>query len=502
MTKELQEKLSTVTSVLKEIELYSNACHVMNFDMETICPPKAMEKQGETTAFLQNQAFILSKKPEFIEDFEYLYEHKEQLNEFDAVLAESLHRDYMKTKNVTPEMNHEFSLTYNKATISWLEAKQKSDFSIFAPSLKEVYNTQMKQISLRENMKPVAYDNLLDNYEKGITTADLDVAFNKCKERLVPLLKKIMASKKNIRRDFLSREVTDEQQKKMTRYLLETMGFDFERGNFALSEHPFTDGLAVDDTRITTHYYPNMFYSSMYSVIHEGGHALFEQNQPAENYEHFIQNEKTMGQHESTSRFYENRIGRSKEFIHLIYPKAKEIFPQVLNDVSEQELYEAMNIVEPSLIRTEADEFTYTFHIIIRYEIEKMIMEQKVKVEDLKNIWNTKYREYLGIEPSEDREGILQDIHWTSGFGYFPAYALGNMYNSMYYNKMNEELNIAHAVSVGDFSVINNWMKERVWKKADRQDAKTWIKEITGRDFTTKDFLDYLETKYSEIYGL
>lgn len=502
MTKELQEKLSTVTSVLKEIELYSNACHVMNFDMETICPPKAMEKQGETTAFLQNQAFILSKKPEFIEDFEYLYEHKEQLNEFDAVLAESLHRDYMKTKNVTPEMNHEFSLTYNKATISWLEAKQKSDFSIFAPSLKEVYNTQMKQISLRENMKPVAYDNLLDDYEKGITTADLDVAFNECKERLVPLLKKIMASKKIIRRDFLSREVTDEQQKKMTRYLLETMGFDFERGNFALSEHPFTDGLAVDDTRITTHYYPNMFYSSMYSVIHEGGHALFEQNQPAENYEHFIQNEKTMGQHESTSRFYENRIGRSKEFIHLIYPKAKEIFPQVLNDVSEQELYEAMNIVEPSLIRTEADEFTYTFHIIIRYEIEKMIMEQKVKVEDLKNIWNTKYREYLGIEPSEDREGILQDIHWTSGFGYFPAYALGNMYNSMYYNKMNEELDIAHAVSVGDFSVINNWMKERVWKKADRQDAKTWIKEITGRDFTTKDFLDYLETKYSEIYGL
>ena len=317
-------------------------------------------------------------------------------------------------------------------------------------------------------------------------------------------MQKIKASKKKIRTDFLSRLVTDEAQRKMTEFLLQTMGFDFGRGCYSTSEHPFTTIPGKNDVRVTTHYYPNSFCSSLYSIIHEGGHALFEQNQPIEDFDYFIECNKTMGMHESVSRFYENRIGRSREFIELIYPKCKEIFPDVFYDVSEREFYEAVNVVNPSFIRTDADEFTYTFHIIIRYEMEKLMMDigNNVETENLPKLWNDKYKQYLGIRPANDREGILQDVHWTSGFGYFPAYAIGNMYNAMYYNKMKSEIDLSTAIKSGNFAMINRWMTDHVWVNANREDPKTWIKNITGREFTPDDFLDYLEEKYSEIYGL
>src|SRR5574344_1702939 len=440
MTEELLKNLDIVNATLSEAEIYEHACHVLNFDQETICPVKAMEEQGEVNAFLSNKAFALKKSPAFIAAAEFIYTHRDGLGEFDRTLAEALHREHQKTKNITPEMDHGFSLVFNRAFVNWLAAKKSADFSKFAPSLKEVRDVNLRQIALREGARPVPYDNLLDVYERGITSADLDKCFAECKERLVPLLKKITASKKKIRTDFLSRTVTDEAQRKMAEYLLKTIGFDFTRGAFTTTEHPFTDGLARNDARVTTHYYPKMFYSSMFSIIHEGGHALFEQNQPQEDYNYYINSLKTMGQHESVSRFYENRIGRSKAFIHLIYPKAKELFPQVFHDVSEQELYEAVNTVQPTLIRTEADEFTYTFHIISRYEMEKQIVNSSIDIAKLPQLWNDTYQNYLGIRPSNDREGVLQDVHWASGFGYFPAYALGNIYNAMYYNRMMQDI--------------------------------------------------------------
>ena len=330
----------------------------------------------------------------------------------------------------------------------------------------------------------------------------LDEAFGACKERLIPLLEKIRKSPKKIRTDFLSRRVEDEQQAKMVKWLLTQMGFNFNRGAFTTSEHPFTAGMGRFDTRITTHYYPTRFLSSMYSTIHEGGHALFDQNQPQENHDHFIIGGKTLGMHESVSRFYENRIGRSEAFVHFVYPKVCEVFPQVMADVSEREFYEAVNAVSPSLIRTEADEFTYTFHIIIRYEIEKALFAGEITVEDIPALWNRKYQEYLGMCPSSDREGALQDVHWTSGFGYFPTYAIGNFYNAMYYNRLKEEVDVNAAIREGNFAPLNDWMIGHVFSKADRLSPKEWIKDITGREFTPVDFLDYLEAKYSELYGL
>ena len=502
MQTETAKKLEYVKTVLTDVRKYINAASVLNYDQETICPPKAMEEQGEVMTFLENQAFKLKKEPAFLEAAEYLYANREELDEFDRVLAESLHREYQATRNMTPEKQEEISKAQNKAFVSWLNAKEKSDYSLYKEDLRRVKDLSIEAVSLREEALPEVYDNMLEDYGRGIHMKDLDACFDRCKERLIPLLRKIQASPVQIRREFMNRPVTDVQQKEMADYLMKVIRYDLERGAIALTEHPFTSELGRDNIRITTHYHPDAFACSMYSVIHEGGHALFDQLQPGENYDHFIEDEKTMGMHESVSRFYENRIGRSREFVHLIYDKTKEIFPQVLYDVSEEELYRALNIVEPSMIRTEADEFTYTFHIIIRYEVEKALIRGEVSMEELPELWNRKYEEYLGIRPQNDREGILQDVHWTFGFGYFPCYAMGNMYNAMYYNRMKEEIDLPGAVASGDFETINGWMAENVFKKADRLTVAEWIRDITGRDFTPDDFLDYLEEKYSAIYEL
>ena len=502
MTEKTERDLELVKKTLREAEQYAHACRVLNYDEETICPKKGMEEQGELTAFLENQAFVQKKNPAFLEAADRLYGERQELDPLDRVLAESLHRDRERTERITPEQDAAHRKVYNRAFVDWLSAKNRADYRIFEPSLKAVAKAQQEEISLCTRQFDTPYDSLLDLYERGMTERELDEIFGTCRERLLPLLERIRKSKKEIRKDFLSRTVTDEQQRRMADWLLDVMCFDRERGAITTTEHPFTDGLGRNDVRITTHYYPNSFLSSIFTVVHEGGHALFEMLQPQENWDHFVNQNKTMGMHESVSRFYENRIGRSPEFLSILYPKAKEIFPQVLSDVTQEEFYEAVNAVEPSLIRTEADELTYTLHIIIRYEIEKQIVDGGADFDHLPELWNRKYQEYLGVTPDNDRVGILQDVHWASGFGYFPAYALGNLYNAMYYTRMQQDLDIGKEAASGNFSAINRWMQDHVFARADQLDAKTWIREITGRELTPKDFLDYLEEKYGRLYCL
>ena len=502
MRSETKQALHKIRETLTEAARYDHAGSLLTFDMETICPPKAMEEQGDLVSFIENKAFSLRHTPEFEDQVRTLYQNREDLEDTDRILAESLFREMEKTKNISPEQALEFSKVYNKAYVDWIQAKNKSDFSLYVPSLKAVREADLKKQSLLEHPSPVVYDDLLDIYERGMTSGQLDVIFDACRERLVPLLRKILASKKKIRTDFTCRRVDEKSQETAARYLLQVIGYDFERGLLTTTEHPFTDTPGRDDVRVTTHYYPENFMSSMYSVIHEGGHALFDQNQPRAHWDHFITGEKTMGQHESVSRFYENRIGRSEAFISLVFPELKKIMPEALGDVSSRELYEAVNRVHPTLIRTEADEFTYTFHIMIRYEIEKMIVNGQAKIEDLPRIWNDKYEEYLGVRPANDREGVLQDVHWTFGFGYFPTYALGNFYNAMYYNQMAKEIDIDAAIRAGRFDLLNGWMRDHVFNIADRMAPSEWIRAITGRSLTPDDFLDYLESKYNALYEL
>ena len=502
MTETTKKNLNELYKILKVLKTYEHAEAILSFDFETSAPEKAREEQGEVMSYFSNEAFKIENSKKTKALVVYLHEHIDELDELDKVLAKDLYDDYLKSKNVTPKVQLKWSKMLNKAYIDWLSAKQAKDFKLFKKSLGNVISVHKESVALRENAKSDVYDTLLNDYEEGVLTADLDAFFSELKQGLIDLIERIKASKHKIRSDFLSRKVPVYKQEEFSRYLLETIGYDFSRGFLSTTEHPFTIDVAKNDARVTTHYHEDAFASNMYSVIHEGGHAIFMQNEREEDYEHYINDSITNGMHESVSRFYENVIGRSEAFIRLIYPKFRELFKDELGDVSERELYEAVNIVTPSLIRTEADEVTYGLHVVIRYEIEKAIFNGGVALGDIPKLWKKLYGEYLGVTPKNDAEGVLQDMHWTGSFGYFPSYALGNSYNAMYLKEIQKDMDFYGAIERGEMIEIKDWLKERVFKKANVLTPKEWLRDITGKSLSPKDFLEYLNNKYKDIYGL
>lgn len=501
MEKTTEKYLAALKKDLARMRIYAHALGLLNFDFETCAPRDAKENEGDTISFFSNEYFKIATSKRMKEATVYLNAHKDELCELDRVLVSYLYDDYKKTKNVTPKTQLRWSKLFNKAYIDWYNAKQKADFSLFEESLSNVLEISKEDVSLREDALPDFYDNLLNDCEKGMLTCDLDAFFSELKEGLIGLISKIGASKHIIRTDFLSRKVPIYKQEQFSKYLLELNGYDMNKGYLTTTEHPFTSNISENDARVTTHYYEDMFLSNVYSVIHEGGHAIFMQNEPREDFEHFINDHVTNGMHESVSRFYENVIGRSEAYIHLIYPKLRELFSEELGDVSERELYEAVNVVTPSLIRTEADEVTYGLHIVIRYEMEKMICSGEISIKDVPKKWNELYKQYLFVEPKNDSEGVLQDVHWSGNFGYFPSYALGNAYNAMYLKKIKSDMDFEGAIRRGDFGAINAWMRENVFRYANVKEPKDWLKTLTGRSLTAKDFIEYLTDKYSKIYN-
>ena len=498
----MQEKLKRLKEILALLKKYEHALGIMYFDFETIVPKDAREEEAEILDFFSNEHFKISSSDEMKELTQYLYDNKDKIEDpLDVSLINKLYDKYQKIKNITPEFDLKMSNIFSRSYNTWLKAKEAKDYNLFKDVFKEVIDIEKEAVGYRENKLPNYYDNLLNDCEEGLLQEDLDPFFKELKEGLIDLINRIKNTKHVIRRDFLNRKVPIHKQELFSKYLLELNGYNFNKGVLSTTEHPFTSDIAKNDARVTTHYHEDMVLSNIYSIIHEGGHAILMQNEREEDYEHFINDYVTNGMHESVSRFYENIIGRSKEYVHLIYPKFIEIFDE-FKDISEQELYEAINIVEPSLIRTEADEVTYGLHIIIRYEMEKMICNNQIQVEDIPAMWNKLYKDYLGLDVPNDAEGVLQDVHWTSGFGYFPSYAIGNCYNAMYLKRLEKELPFKELILKGDFKTINQWMKDNVFVHANVLTPKEWIKELTGESLSPKAFLEYLNNKYKEIYKL
>ena len=499
----MQEKIKSFKDKLSLLKKYYHAISLLSFDLETIAPEKTRDEEAEVIDFFSNEAFKIANSDEMKALIVELYANRDLLEDpLDVSLIEKWYDTYQKEKNITPEFDLKRSNTYTKAYNVWLKAKKNADYGEFKDIFGEVVEIERQAVALRENKLDDFYDNCLNDCEKGVLQADLDPFFAELKEGLIALLNKIKKSKHVIRRDFLSRKVPIYKQEEFSRYLLELNGYDFTKGAISTTEHPFTIDIAEYDSRVTTHYYEDMFVSNIFSIIHEGGHAIFMQNERPEDHEHFINDYITNGMHESVSRFYENVLGRSKAYIHLIYAKFHELFKEELGDVSERELYEAVNIVEPSLVRTEADEVTYGLHIIIRYEMEKAISSGRVSIEDASRVWNSLYKEYLGVDVPNDAQGILQDVHWTGGFGYFPSYSLGNCYNAMYYRRMKKELPMDELIEKGDLNTIKEWLKKNVFAKANVLSPKEWLKDITGETLSPKAFLEYLNEKYADIYEL
>ncbi len=498
-TGELKAKLQELEA---KKQAYGHAMGVMQYDAATVAPAGSAENRGRTMGLLSEVVYGLETGEE---TGNLLRELDARRDELDPVTARSVAeqlRSYEKTRRIPMEEYVGYTMLLTEADYLWHKAKETSDWALFEPCLSKIVAFNRKYAGYLDPEKQ-PYDALLDEYERGLTMADCDRFFGVLKERLVPLIHRISEKGSQPRADFLHGCFPIAQQKKLSDWLMSVMGIDRDYCAIGETEHPFTTNFSKKDVRITTHYYESDPASSMFSVIHEGGHALYELHTADEVQGTCLANGVSMGIHESQSRFYENLLGRSRAFSGLLLPKLQELFPGQLTGVSEEELYRAINVARPSLIRIEADELTYCLHIIIRYEIEKLLIQENLDTRELPAIWNRKVKEYLGLEVPDDKRGVLQDSHWSGGaIGYFPSYALGSAYGAQMMKCMKESVDVDAAVSAGDFGPINRWLEERIWKYGSMIDPKPLLEACVGGPFDPTCYTDYLTDKFTKLYEL
>lgn len=499
------ESLDQAAELLKSWQLtrsaYQHALGVLELDAATAAPSGSWEGRGKTVEVLSQAEYNLSADPEKGELLAFLEAHQSDLDAQTRREVEVLRKQYDQLHRIPAEEYTAYCVLINDAQGVWHQAKQNNDFKSFAPYLEKIvaYN---RRFAGYYNPKMAPYDALLNEYEEGMTTQVLDDFFAKLRDCIVPLLKRVTAAQQ-IDDSFLYGSFPVDKQSQLSDYLMDIMGLNRTYCGIAQTEHPFTTNFSNKDVRITTHYYEDNAVSSMYSVIHEGGHALYELGCDDGFNFTALSGGVSMGMHESQSRFYENIIGRSRPFIHAIMPKLWELFPEQLGNVDEDTMYRAVNRVEPSLIRTESDELTYCLHVMVRYELEKRLIDGSLEVKELPQAWNQLYREYLGVEVPNDSKGCLQDSHWSSGsIGYFPSYALGSAYGPQFLKKMEEDLGgIWPDVAKGDLSRITQWLREHIHRYASFYKSRELFEKVCGT-FDPTFYTDYLKEKYEQLYHI
>ena len=485
----------------RTMSAYGHAMGVLSVDAATFAPDDSMEGRGKTMEILSQVIYEMSVNPENGELLSYLEAHAEELSAQKRREVEVLRKQYDQMFKIPAQEYVEFTVLQNDAQAVWAKAKNDNDFAAFAPYLEKIVAFNRKFAGYY-NPQMAPYDALLNEYEEGMNTRTLDAFFAQLRKTIVPLIARVQKAEP-IDDSFLYRNYPVEIQRKFSDYLMEVMGLARSRCSIAETEHPFTEGFNNKDVRITTHYHENNLASSMYSVIHEGGHALYELgSDDCYNYT-VLSGGVSMGIHESQSRFYENLIGRSEAFIRAIFPKVKELFPEQLADVDAGMFYRAVNKAEPSLVRTEADELTYALHIMVRYEIEKQLIGGTLEIKDVPYEWNRLYKEYLNVDVPNDQMGCLQDVHWSGGMiGYFPSYALGSAYGAQMLDKMCQELGDVYLqVEKGDLSQVTDWLKRNVHRYASYKKPGEVFEDICGT-FDAKYYTDYLTRKYTRLYSL
>ena len=498
---ELAQAITKLDALQRKMFAYNHAMGVLYYDGATAAPAGSAANRGETMAVLSEAEYLMATGPEMIDLLDFLYAHNDELTQKQRRIVEMLRKDLAELRCIPQEEYAAASKLMAESTAAWHEAKPRSDFSIFAPYLEKVIETKKRFAHyVKPDMDP--YEYYLDTYEPGLTRRKCDEFFAALRARVVPLLKRVQAARQ-VDASFLTGDFPLEAQRKLSDELMEIMRIDRSFCSIGETEHPFTTNFTKRDVRITTHYYPDNAVSSMYSVIHEGGHALYELHTADEDMYNGLGSGVSMGIHESQSRFYENLVGRSRGFVTFLAPRLRALFPQQLGGVSDDALYRAVNRCEASLVRTEADELTYSLHIMVRYEIEKKLFADEISVAEIPQEWNRLYQEYLGVTPSCDRDGCLQDSHWSDGsFGYFPSYALGSAYGAQMLARMRETVDVDACEKNGDLAPINAWLCEHIWQYGCLYKPAELLERVFETPFDPKYYLDYLETKFTEIYGL
>ena len=497
---EVKQALEELETLQKKMYAYQCASSSLYLDSVTVAPKDTAQGRGVALSILAGESHKLFANQEVGELLDFLTEHSGELTLLQRRQVEELRRSWRQMFRIPAEEYMAYAQLTNQASDVWHKAKETNDFELFRPVLEELVAFNRKFAGYYDDTK-APYDALLNEYERGVDMAYLDRFFAAIRERLVPVIRAI-GEKEQPDDRFLHREYPVEQQRRFSDYLMEVLGLDRAHCAIGETEHPFTLEFNNQDVRITTHYDPHDVASSMYSVIHEGGHAKYELGIRDDVQYTCLAGGVSMGVHESQSRFYENLIGRSRPFIEAIFPKMREFFPEQLSDVTAEGFYRAVNKAQPSLIRIEADELTYCLHIMVRYEIEKQLIGGTLEVKDVPETWNRLYKEYLGVDVPDDRQGCLQDSHWSGGsFGYFPSYALGSAYGAQMLRNMEKEFDVWGPVSRGDLSRVSAWLGDKVHQYGGLLTPAEVVKNACG-EFDPSIYTDYLVDKYSRLYGL
>ena len=504
MTKATEERIGQLKAHQRKLGAYKHAMNLLNYDGSTLMPPGGADYLSDTLETLSGEEYSLRTAPETGQMLAALAEEEDKLPLQLRREIEELVRERDRLLRVPKEEVMAMEAAASRATACWQKARKDDDFEAFAPHLEKLIQLKKRYAAYIDSEKP-AYDVLLDEYERGMNQKDMDAFFGALKEGLTPLIGRIEEAEQPDR-SFLEGSFDIERQKELSRTVMELMGLDPRRCVLGESAHPFTTEFSKFDVRITTRYAEDNLASNLYSVVHEGGHAMYELSVgDGLAYSVLGQGART-AVHESQSWLWDYYIGRSRTFCGLLLPKLRKLFPAQFDGGGTEQLYRAVNVAKPSLIRTEADELTYPMHILIRYELEKAIFSGDLKTRDLPGEWNRLYEEYLGVKVPDDARGILQDIHWAGGdFGYFPSYALGTAYAAQIFDVLKEAVNVDACCESGDFGPARRWLTENIYQYGMLYEPDELIRRVCGRPFDFAEpacYIGYLREKFGQLYGL
>jgi len=489
----------------REVALLTSVQNVLEWDERTKMPPAGGEYRADQVAYLAGLAHQKQTEPQVGDWLDELADSplaKDPHSDTGAVIRH-LRRDYDKKTRLPQSLVEELTRTSVLGQQVWAEARQADDFSKFSPLLEKTVQLK-RQEAAALGYEATPYDPLLDDYEPSETTANVARVLAELRDALVPLVQAIADSSAQPEVSLLARKYPIDLQESFGREVAAHIGFDFQAGRLDVTDHPFCSGLGPADERITTRYDEHSFSDAFFGILHEAGHGIYEQGLPREHYGLPLGEAVSLGIHESQSRMWENQVGRSAPFWDHFYPAVQKVFSQSLADVDSHRFYEAINHVEPSLIRVEADEVTYNLHILVRFELEQALIEDRLSVADLPGAWNEKYQHFLGITPASDADGVLQDVHWAAGlFGYFPTYALGNLYAAQLFAQAGSDLgDLDGQFRKGDFSPLRQWLQEKIHRHGRRYSAAELVERVTGSPLSHGPLMEHLNGKFGKIYGL
>ncbi|MEP7134047.1 MAG: carboxypeptidase M32 [Chloroflexota bacterium] len=500
----MSEKLGKLKELLGEVSDINKAASILSWDQQVNMPPGGSEGRGQQLATLgkiAQEKFTSDEIGKLLDDLKTEFAGADADND-DAAMIRVAARNYDKAVRVPSEFVAEQAIVSTKAFEAWVDARRKSDFSIFQPHLENNLELVKKYVSF---FPPAdhPYDTLLDDYEPGMKTAEVKAIFDGMRPKQVKLIKAI-ADSKQVKDDFLHKKYNEKKLMDFGVDIITQYGYDWSRGRQDKAPHPFETTFNVNDVRITTRFEADNPMATLFSTMHESGHAMYEQGSNPVYERTPLAGGTSLAVHESQSRMWENLVGRSLPFWEHFFPMLKKTFPSQLDGVSVKSFYKAINKVEPSLIRVNADEATYNLHIMLRLELEIGMVEGSINTKDLPEIWNSKMREYLGITPPNDAKGVLQDIHWSYGsIGYFSTYALGNLVSAQLWEKINKDIrDLDDQIRTGNFSELLGWLRAKIHIHGHEYDPQDLVQRVTGSKITAEPYVRYLTKKYSEIYGL